>query len=114
MPHFVIDCSPSILAKHFPDDILRAVHRVADDSGLFDVTNIKVRIREYEHYLVAGERSDFIHVFANILEGRTTEQKAKLSRAIVVKLAEMFPDVPAISINMREFEKATYMNKGLL
>jgi 5-carboxymethyl-2-hydroxymuconate isomerase len=106
MPHFVIDCSPSVLAAQPADDILRAVHAVADDSGLFEVANIKVRIREYEHYLVAGERRDFIHVFANILEGRTTEQKAALSRAIVQRLAEAFPDLPTISINMREFERA--------
>ena len=114
MPHFVIDCSPSILTRRHPDEILKEVHRLADESGLFDIANIKVRIREYEHYLVAGERSDFIHVFANILEGRTTEQKAALSRAIVKRLTEMFTDVPVISINVWEFEKATYMNRGLL
>lgn len=114
MPHFVIDCSQSVLTRRHPDEILKEVHRVADESGLFDVANIKVRIRGYDHYLVAGERSDFIHVFANILEGRTTEQKAALSRAIVKRLAEMLPDLPVISINIREFERATYLNKGLL
>lgn len=87
---------------------------MAEDSELFRVADIKVRIREYEHYLVAGEHSDFIHVFANILEGRTVEQKAGLSRAIVTRLVEMFPDVPVISINVREFEKATYMNRAML
>ena len=114
MPHFVIDCSPSVLTKRHPDEILKEVHRLAHESGVFDVANIKVRIREYDHYLVAGERSDFVHVFANILEGRTTEQKAALSRAIVARLAEMLPDVHAISINIREFERATYMNRNLL
>jgi len=114
MPHFVIDCSPRILTKRHPDEILREVHRMAEDSALFEVANIKVRIRAYVHYLVAGEESDFIHVFANILEGRTVEQKSGLSRAIVTRLVEMFPDVPVISINVREFERATYMNRGLL
>ena len=114
MPHFVIDCSPGVLTRRHPDGILKEVHRIADESGLFDVANIKIRIREYEHYLVAGERSDFIHVFANILEGRTTEQKAALSCAIVARLTEMFPEVPVISINVREFERATYMNRSLL
>ena len=114
MPHFVIDCSPRILTKRHPDEILREVHRTAEESGLFDVANIKVRIREYDHYLVAGERSDFIHVFANILEGRTTEQKAALSRAIVTRLAEMLPDVAWVSINVREFERATYTNRALI
>ena len=114
MPHFVIDCSPSVLTKRHPDEMLKEVHRLADESGLFDVANIKVRIREYDHYLVAGERSDFIHVFANILEGRTTEQKAALSRAIVTRLAEMLPDVASVSINVREFERATYTNRALI
>ena len=114
MPHFIIDCSPNVLAQQPADDILRAVHDVAEASGVFNVADIKVRIREYEHHLVAGERTDFIHVFANILEGRTVEKKAALSRAIVERLVELCPDVPAISINIREFERATYMNRGLL
>ena len=114
MPHFVIDCSPSVLTKRHPDEILKEVHRLADESGLFDVANIKVRIREYDHYLVAGERGDFVHVFANVLEGRTTEQKAALSRAIVARLAEMLPDVAWISLNVREFERATYINRSML
>ena len=114
MPHFVIDCSPRVLTKRHPDEILSEVHRMADESALFRVADIKVRVREYEHYLVAGERDDFIHVFANILEGRTVEQKAALSRSIVGRLVEMFPDVPVISVNVREFEKATYMNRALL
>ena len=114
MPHFVIDCSPGVLTKRHPDEMLREVHRLAVESELFRVADIKVRVREYEHYLVAGERDDFIHIFANILDGRTVEQKADLSRAIVARLVEMFPDVPVISINVREFERATYMNRGLL
>jgi 5-carboxymethyl-2-hydroxymuconate isomerase len=114
MPHFVIDCSPRVLTKRHPDEILREVHRLAENSSLFRVADIKVRIREYEHYLVAGERDDFIHVFANIMEGRTVEQKAALSRAIVTRLVEMFPDVPAISINVRELEKATYCNRNIV
>ena len=114
MPHFVIDCSPRVLTKRHPDEILREVHRLAEDSALFRVADIKVRIREYQHYLVAGEDADFIHVFANIMEGRTAEQKASLSRAIVTRLVEMFPDVPVISVNIRDFEKATYVNRALL
>ena len=114
MPHFVIDCSPNVLNQRPADEILHAVHNSAESSGLFHVADIKVRIRPYEHYLVAGDPGDFIHVFANIMEGRTTEQKTHLSRAIVATLVEMFPDVPTVSINIRDFEKATYMNRSLI
>jgi len=114
MPHFVIDCSPNVLELQPADEILRSVHNAAEVSGLFRVADIKVRIRSFEHSIVAGEPGNFIHVFANILEGRTTEQKTHLSRAIVAPLVEMFPDVPTVSINIRDFEKATYMNRTLI
>lgn len=114
MPHFVIDCSPNVLKTRVAAEIIREVHKVAEASELFRVTDIKVRIREYEHYLVGGEVADFIHVFANIMEGRTTDQKAALSRAVVGKLVEMLPDVPTVSINIRDFEKASYTNRSLI
>jgi 5-carboxymethyl-2-hydroxymuconate isomerase len=48
------------------------------------------------------------------MEGRTTEQKAELSKQIVSELKVMFPQVPVISINIRDFEKSTYCNKSMV
>jgi 5-carboxymethyl-2-hydroxymuconate isomerase len=48
------------------------------------------------------------------MEGRSTKQKANLSRRIIERLSEMFPDISILSINLREFEKATYSNKALI
>ena len=114
MPHFVIDCSENVLRERAPDEILREVHDTASATGLFKPGDIKVRIRAFEHYTIGGAASDFIHVFGNIMEGRTTEQKADLARKIVGKLKEMFPEVPVVSINIREFERATYCNRNLI
>jgi 5-carboxymethyl-2-hydroxymuconate isomerase len=115
MPHFVIDCSQSITKIQNPKDILEAVHMTANATGLFEEADIKVRLNPFtKDYLVGGKQDDFIHVFANIMEGRTTEQKAHLSKVIVAKLQEMFPAVPFIAINIRDFEKATYCNKEMI
>jgi 5-carboxymethyl-2-hydroxymuconate isomerase len=114
MPHFVIDCSENILRLKAPEEILREVHDTAEATGLFKKGDIKVRLRAFGHYTVGGEKSDFIHIFGNIMEGRTTEQKADLSRQLVAKLKSMFAEVPVISINIREFEKATYCNRNLI
>ena len=114
MPHFVIDCSENILKIQSPEEILKTVHDTAEASGLFKKGDIKVRINEYKYYTVANTKDDFIHIFGNIMEGRTTEQKADLSKRIIIKLKSMFPDVPVISINIREFEKATYCNRNLV
>lgn len=114
MPHFVIDCSPNVIAWKRVELILKEVHDVAESTGLFKPGDIKVRLRPFEYFNVANDRTDFIHVFGNIMEGRTAEQKADLSRRIVTKLKELFPNVSVISMNVTEFERATYCNLNLL
>ena len=115
MPHFVVDCSEKILDVVAPGKIITTVHNVANDTGLFEEADIKVRLNPFkEHYLVGGKQGDFIHVFANIMEGRTTEQKADLSKEVVSALKEMFSDVPFIAMNVRDFEKATYCNRLMI
>ena len=114
MPHFVVDCSESILSTHDERTINEQIHIVANSTGLFDESEIKVRVNPFKNYTVGNKKEDFIHVFANIMEGRTTEQKSTLSRLIVKRLAEMFPQVPNIAINVRDFEKATYCNKNMV
>ena len=81
---------------------------------LFDKGDIKVRINPFEYYNVGNTKDDFIHIFTNIMEGRTVSQKKNLSERIITELKSMFPDVPIISINIRDFEKATYCNKSMV
>ena len=114
MPHFVVDCSEGIFSIHDERFINEQIHIVANATGLFDESEIKVRVNPFKTYIVGNKKEDFIHVFSNVMEGRSVEQKADLSRAIVRRLAEMFPLVPNIAINVRDFEKATYCNKNML
>ena len=114
MPHFVIDCSESVIQQKSPDEIMQAVYDVAEGSGLFAENDIKVRLRPYQYFKLGKNKKDFIHIFGNIMEGRSAEQKANLSKKIIERLNEMFPDISILSINIREFEKATYSNKALI
>lgn len=115
MPHFVLDCSEDILHLNNPENTLLVVHQAAVKSCLFDKTDIKVRLNPFsKNYLVGGKKESFIHVFANIMEGRTTDQKEKLSNNIITELKNMFPNIPFIAINIRDFEKATYCNKSMV
>ena len=63
---------------------------------------------------MGNKRESFIYIFAHIMQGRTTEQKANLSEQIVNKLVDLFPDVPNIAMNISDFEKATYCNRAML
>lgn len=110
MPHFIIDCSSNVTASIPIEIILKEVYYTAAATGLFKPDDIKVRVQTFEHYDVGNKRQDFIHVFAHIMEGRTVEQKADLSRRIVEKLKGIFPNVLVISMNVLEFERATYNN----
>ena len=93
---------------------MQAVYDVAEATGLFAVNDIKVRLHPYQYFNLGKGKRDFIHIFGNIMEGRSTEQKENLSRKIIERLNEIFPDVSILSINIREFEKATYSNKALI
>src|SRR5690349_5840183 len=93
---------------------MQAVYEVAEASGLFAANDIKVRLRPYQYFKLGEGKQDFLHVFGNIMEGRSTDQKADLSRRVIERLNEMFTGISILSMNIREFEKATYSNKALI
>jgi 5-carboxymethyl-2-hydroxymuconate isomerase len=112
MPHFILDCSESLLSVHDKQQIMQNVMDVAVESGLFGVDDIKVRVRPYADFMTGTARRDFIHVFGYIMDGRTTEQKHDLSHSVVSRLKSLLPDVPIVSMNVMEFEKATYNHRN--
>jgi 5-carboxymethyl-2-hydroxymuconate isomerase len=114
MPHLIIDCSENILKLKSPEEIMQNVHDSAESTQLFDLGDIKVRINPYQHYKAGNTKDDFIHIFGNIMEGRTTAQKKMLSKEIIKNLKTLFPEVSILSMNIRDFEKATYCNKAMV
>ena len=114
MPHFIIDCSKNILKSHSQKEIIVQVYNSAISTKLFHKNDIKVRINFFKKYLTGDKKEDFIHVFSNIMKGRTIEQKLKLSKVIIQDLSLIFPLVPNIGTNVIEFEKATYFNRNML
>jgi 5-carboxymethyl-2-hydroxymuconate isomerase len=114
MPNFIIECSQDILQQRTPDELLDAVYETADATGLFAPKDIKVRLQPYQYYRLDAGKKNFLHVFGYIMEGRTTEQKADLSRQITSLLSELLPDISFLSVSISDFEAATYSNKALI
>lgn len=114
MPHFIIECSKNITQKVSSKKLLKAVYKEAEASGLFAENDIKARLRYYKKYKLGRHKKSFVHVFGYIMEGRSTEQKQALSRSIVEKLTALAPFSSFISMNIMDFEKATYSNKSLI
>ena len=114
MPHFLIDCAESVLERLPAEELLNRVHRAALASELFRPQDVKVRVRAYREFTVGDAANEFVHVFANIMAGRTVKQRAALSRSVVSELAGALPDVTTISMNVSEFEAETYCNRAML
>jgi 5-carboxymethyl-2-hydroxymuconate isomerase len=114
MPHFIIDCSENIISFKSPKEIIQKVYNAAHATNLFDKDDIKIRINPYKYYRIGNSKKDFIHVFSNIMEGRSNLQKAHLSKSIIKELKFMFPNIPIISINIREFDTVSYCNKSMI
>ncbi|MBA4185324.1 MAG: 5-carboxymethyl-2-hydroxymuconate Delta-isomerase [Acidobacteria bacterium] len=114
MPHFIIECSENIFEQKSPEEIMQAVYDAAEAAELFAVNDIKVRLRPFQYFKLGAGKKDFIHIFGYVMEGRSIEQKANLSRKIIDRLNKMLPDISILSINISEFEKATYSNKALI
>jgi len=114
MPHFVIDCSDNVLSLVPAEDLIAAVHQTAEETGLFGKGDIKVRIIPFTRFTTGGSKNDFIHITADIMGGRTTEQKQGLSRKIIAKLKPMYPGIELVSIDIRDINPETYTNLGKL
>lgn len=114
MPHFVIECSEDIIKIKPPQEIMEAVYEIAEATRLFAENDIKVRINPYTHIKLGTGKKNFIHIFGYIMEGRTTEQRVELSEKIITRLNEMFPDISILSMNISEFDRATYCNKAVI
>ena len=57
MPHFVVHCSADILENYSEEFINKEIHSVANASGLFDESDIKVRLQAFSTFLVGNEPS---------------------------------------------------------
>lgn len=113
MPHLIVECSEHILENCNPDQLIENIYQTVTSIESFE-NNVMVRIVPYKYYTTLGTKDDFIYIFANILEGRTLENKKTFSKNVVTLLTEMFPEVRKISINIREFERATFVNNSML
>lgn len=114
MPHLIIECSANVVGNTSTQQLMDTVYEAAESTQLFTPGDIKVRIRPFETYRLAEGQTSFLHVFGYIMQGRTDQQKKQLSEAVVSALNQLVPDTTFISMNVMEFEKANYFNKGMV
>jgi len=107
MPHCIVEHSSNLE----PQPILTAVFQGACESELFEASDIKVRSSSFEHYQTGNVQSTFIHIVLKILDGRTIEQKAKLSELVLAKLLELAIDGASFTVEVVDIERASYAKR---
>ena len=104
MPHCIIEHSNDLEGQQ----LINAVFEGTLASGLFDQQDIKTRSLAFTHYQSARSRQSFVHVSAKLLDGRTLEQRATLSQAILVQLQQLQLSAVSLTVEVLEIEKASY------
>jgi 5-carboxymethyl-2-hydroxymuconate isomerase len=113
MPHIVIEHSTGGHAPFDTGVLMRALHDAAAGTGVVQVTDLKIRVTAFDNYLVGGMRDGFCHVSLYLLEGRTPEQKVKLSEALRATMARLLPVTKSLSVDIRDMDATAYKKRLL-
>ena len=113
MPHLVIEYSIGGHEHFDMTELMRALHAAAASTGVVQAPDIKIRAISYDDYLVAGVREDFCHVSVFLLQGRTPEQKLKLSESLRTGLSRMLPRTKSLSVDIRDMDSSAYKKRLL-
>ena len=108
MPHCIIEYSRELESNISIRDLVSAVHRGAEASGLFAREDIKTRAAPYLHYQVAESSGTFVHITLRILSGRTQEQKLGLSQAVHKAALSILPSVNSVSVEVQDINRDCY------
>ena len=91
--------------------LVKGVDDGAARSDLFEPDAIRVRAIAFQHYRVAGEVKSFIHLRAQILSGRSDEQKQHLSRCLFDSLELFTASVASVSVDIVDMERGCYIKR---
>jgi 5-carboxymethyl-2-hydroxymuconate isomerase len=108
MPHFIVEYASSLQHKVTLPELQQAVWQGAAGSGLFTGPDIKIRLLPYDHYQVGTERTDFIHITARILTGRSAEQRQQLAAMVLAQLVALALTAVSLTVEVVEIEKQSY------
>jgi len=110
LPHCIIEYSKNLESRAAV--LMRGVYDASVKSGFFSEKGIKVRAIPYDHALVGGVESVFVHVTARIFAGRSTEQKAQLSELIMSEIQQVGVESCSLTVEVVDIDNQSYAKFG--
>lgn len=106
MPHIIVEYSDHLRAD--AGEVMRAVHRLVSECGLFDPQAVKARALAYSEVALPEGARNFLHVCVRILDGRSEAERARLSRDVFAAVKAACPAADRLSVEIHEMCRATY------
>jgi 5-carboxymethyl-2-hydroxymuconate isomerase len=121
LPHFTIEYSSNLEPDIDLRAIVDAVHQCAVDSGLFKIGGIRVRTLRHDIYKIADGNPEnaFMHIRANILEGRSVADRERLGNATIAAVDKLLTNAGkkrgiALSVEISEIDSNMSFKKNAL
>jgi 5-carboxymethyl-2-hydroxymuconate isomerase len=108
MPHIVVEYSENLQSDVRKSELLKKLHKVVLDAGVFSPEAIKARGVSYSDYVMPEGYKSFIHVTTSILAGRDVAIRTKLSDEIFAAAKAAVPSADKVSSNIHEMSAETY------
>jgi 5-carboxymethyl-2-hydroxymuconate isomerase len=110
VPNFVIEYSESLTQQIAPDSLMDKVFEGAIASGHFPPEAIKIRVEPRSKFRLHDKYSDFLHVSAHILSGRTDEQKSEISNAVLEPLKTLGLNSVFVSVEIVDIHRLSFVD----
>lgn len=111
MPHLVIEYSEGAVSREEVSHLMEQLASAAARTGVMKASDIKVRARSYDDFLIAGKKDSFIHLSVYLLAGRTPEQKVDLSEQLRQVMIESCANVVSLSVDIRDMDPVAYKKR---
>jgi 5-carboxymethyl-2-hydroxymuconate isomerase len=108
MPHVIIEFAQDAVAPEQVPALLEAVHNAAMFCGLFEPSHVKTRARPIDIYRVGTDDHPFIHVQLRIKAGRSAEQKAALTDAILIAVRQQGTAAKVVTVELVDMDPDSY------
>lgn len=108
MPHLILEYTDPPVGDLSDQELMHTLHTTALETGLFDETTIKVRLRRYDRAFVGGQSGDFVHVTIYLIDGRDKPTKKRLAVAVHDAMRSMFAGRGSVSVDVRDLDRDIY------
>lgn len=113
MPHLSLEFSQEIARDHDISALCDHLFTALAETGVFGVSDIKVRAKPVEFYRSGAEPQSFVHATLMLMEGRDTATRAGLNRQVLELLSAELPQVGSISVQDVELPRSSYVKRML-